>query len=123
MPEHCRHWGFKLHRLPCDGMIETQQPGMQTKPVQRIVAIAIFCIATNGVAHIGSMDTNLVLPSCLQFKLYQRVFRRAIHHIEMSNSQFTAIVVGRRIGHVGLIILQPVLNRTLILFPRIFAVP
>ena len=84
--------GLKLHRLVRHRMIETQQPGVQTETVQRVVAVAVFAIATNGMSHISSMNANLVLTTRLQLKLYQRVVCRAVHHEEMSDSQLATIV-------------------------------
>ena len=43
------------------------------------------------------------------------MFCRSVHHVEMSDSQFATIVVGRRIGHISLIVLQPVLNGAFVL--------
>jgi hypothetical protein len=51
--------------------METKQPGMEAEAMQRIVAIAVFGVATNRMAHISRVDTNLILTACLQLKLYQ----------------------------------------------------
>ena len=42
---------------------------MQAETAYRIVAIAVLRIATDGMAHVGSMDANLILTACLQLKL------------------------------------------------------
>lgn len=59
-------------------MMEAQQPGMQAEAVQRIVTVAILLIATDRMPQIGRMYTNLILTSCLQAELYQRVLCRAV---------------------------------------------
>ena len=40
--ERGRQRGLELHGLTRHGMIEAQQPGMQTKTMQRVVAITIL---------------------------------------------------------------------------------
>ena len=96
-------------------MLEAQQPSMQTQTMQRVVTIAILHVATDGMPHIGSMYTNLVLASCLQLKLHQRVIRGAVQYVKMRNGQLTTIIYWRRIGNIGLVVLQPVLNGTVVL--------
>ena len=56
-----------------DGMIETQDVGMQAKPADDVVAVAIFHIAANGMPHVGRMHANLILAPCLQTIFYQRI--------------------------------------------------
>ena len=84
--------GLKLHALARDGVREAQQPRMQTETVQWVVAIAVLRVATHGMAHIGSMHTDLVLTSGLELELHQRVVGGAVHHKEMGDGQFAAII-------------------------------
>ena len=63
----------KLHRLMCYGVIKTKNVSVQTQTLQRVVAIAIFCIATYRVVYISSVYTYLIFAPCLQLKLYQRM--------------------------------------------------
>ena len=56
-------------------MIETEHVGMQTEAMKGIVAIAILNVATNGVPHIGSMNTYLILATCLELELHKGVSR------------------------------------------------
>jgi hypothetical protein len=57
------------------GMIETEHVGMQTETMKGIVAIAILNVTTDGVPHIGSMNTYLVLATCLELELHKGVSR------------------------------------------------
>ena len=44
---------LKLHPLARHGMREAKQPGMQAQAMKRVVAVAVFRIATDRVTHIG----------------------------------------------------------------------
>ena len=66
------------------------------------------------MSHISRVDTDLVLTTRLQLKLHQRVLRGACHHVVVGHGILTAIIHRRRIGHISLIVLQPVGHRTLI---------
>ena len=88
---------------------------MQAEAVQRVVAVAVFRVAAYGVAHVGGMYTNLVLTASLQLKFHQRVLRGAVERKEVCDSQFAAIVYRTAVGDVGLVVLQPVLYRSLVL--------
>ena len=87
---------------------------MQTKSMQGIVAIAVFGIAANRMPHIGRVDTNLVLAPRFQLKLHERVVRGARQRVVMGDGILTAIIYRRAVGHVGLVVLQPVLDGTLV---------
>ena len=89
-------------------MMEAEQPSMQTQAMQGIVAVAVLRVTTNGVPHISRVHTYLVLTACLELELHQRVLRRAGHHVEMCHCILAAVIGGRRLGHVGLVVLQPV---------------
>ena len=57
----------------CYGVIKTKNVSVQTQTLQRVVAIAIFCIATHRVVYISSVYTYLIFAPCFQLKLYQRM--------------------------------------------------
>ena len=52
-------------------MVEAEHVGMQAETAARVIAIAILDVATYGMAHIGSVNANLVLPARLQLKLHE----------------------------------------------------
>lgn len=104
----------EFHTLAGDGMPETKHAGMEAEAVDGIVAIAVFRVAADGMAHIGGMDANLVFPPRFELILHERMFGRAVEHVEMGDGVFSTVIDGRRIGDVGLVVLQPVGNRTLV---------
>ena len=65
---------------------------MQAEAMNGVVAITIFCVATNGVPHIGRMYANLVLATRLQLIFHKRMFGSAVQYMEMRDSQFATIV-------------------------------
>ena len=67
---------------------------MEAETVQRVVAIAVLRVATNGMAHVGGVDANLILASCLQLKLHERVLGGAVEHMEMGDGELAAIIDG-----------------------------
>ena len=52
-------------------MMEAEQPGMKTKAVQGVVAIAIFRITTDRMAHIRRMYADLILTTCFELELHE----------------------------------------------------
>ena len=86
--------GLKLHPLMCHGMVETEDVSMQTKTVQRVVAIAVFHITANGMPHVGAMHSNLVLTPRLQTELHERVLRGAVERVEMGDGIFATVIDG-----------------------------
>ena len=60
----------------CHGMVETKQESMQAQAVHRVIAVAIFRVATNRMSHVGCMHADLVLAPGLQFEFHQRVLCR-----------------------------------------------
>ena len=65
MTEGSRYHCFKLHTFTRYRMGETEDISMQTEPMERVVAVTIFHIATHRMSHISRMYPYLVLPSCL----------------------------------------------------------
>ena len=89
-----RNGGLEFHALACHGMEEAQQVGVEAEAVDGVVAVAVLDIATYGMAHIGRVYPNLVLASCLQLKLYERVLCCAVENAEMRHGVFATIVYG-----------------------------
>ena len=92
MPESCRNRGLELHALMRHGMMEAEHIGMQTEPVQRVVAVAVLHVAADRMAHVGRVYANLILPSCLQPVFHETVRHRTVEDMEMGDGIFTAIV-------------------------------
>ena len=67
----------------CDGMVETEHIGMEAKPADRIVSVSIFHISTDRMPHVGRVDTYLVFAPGLEPIFHQRMFRRAVEHMEV----------------------------------------
>ena len=76
--------------------------------MQRVVAVAVFHVATNWMSHVCRVYTYLVLATGLELILNERVFCGAIEHLEVCDSIFATIVSWRRICDVCLVVLQPV---------------
>ena len=102
MAELSRNHRLELHRLARHGMVEAQHIGMQTKTVDRVVAVAILDVAAYGMPHIGRVYADLVLAPRLELELHQTVLRGAVEGAEMRNGILSAVVHRRRIGHVCL---------------------
>ena len=60
--------------------------------MQRVVAVAVFHVATNGMSHVCRVYTYLVLATGLKLILNERVFCGAIEHLEVCDSIFATIV-------------------------------
>ena len=67
------------------------------------------------MTHVGGMYASLILSSSLQLELDQGMLGGAAEHMEMADGQLATVVVWRRIGDVGLVVLQPVLYGALVL--------
>ena len=76
----------------CNRMLKAEHIGVQSQTVTRIIAITILRIATNGMTHISRMYADLVLPSCLQLILHQRIAIPALQRMEMRHCILPAIV-------------------------------
>ena len=100
MSEICWNRSLEFHTLMCHGMIETEHIGMQTKTVQRVVAVTILYITTDRMPHICRMNTNLILAPCLQTVLHKTVRNRTVEHTEMRNSISSSVIHRRTVGHV-----------------------
>ena len=82
--------------------------------MDRVVAVAVFYVATHGMSHVGRVDTNLVLAASLQAILYKRVLGSAVEYMIMRYGILAAIVHGRRVGDVSLVVLKPVGNSSVV---------
>ena len=76
----------------CNRMLEAEHIGVQGQTIARIIAITVLRIATNGMTHISRMYADLVLPSCLQFILHQRIAVPALQRMEMRHGVLPPIV-------------------------------
>lgn len=76
-------------------MGEAKEPGVQAEAVQRVIAIAILHVAADRMSHVGRVDANLVLATCLELVLHEGVVGGAVEHMEMGNGELAAIVHGR----------------------------
>ena len=83
--------------------------------MQRVVAVAVFHVATNWMSHVCRVYTYLVLATGLELILYERVFCGAIEHLEVCDSIFATIVSWRRICDVCLVVLQLVGDSAIVL--------
>ncbi len=63
---------------------------MKTKAMYRVVAIAVFYVATYRMSHIGRVYTNLVFPPCLQFVFHKTMLRGAVEHPVMGDGIFSS---------------------------------
>ena len=88
---------------------------METQTVDRIIAIAVFRISAYGMTHIGRVDTDLILTTCLKLEFHEREVRGPVEDMIMGNGIFTAIVDWRGIGDIGLVVLKPVGDGALVL--------
>lgn len=83
---------LKLHGFASGGMEEAEAIGMEAETMDGVVAIAIFYVAANGMAHICGVDTNLILTPRLETKLYKAMVDGATKHAEMANGVFASII-------------------------------
>ena len=83
---------LELHALVGDRMVEAEQESVEAEPVERVVAIAVFHIAADGMPHVGGVDTDLVLAPGLQLELHERVLGGTCERMEMRHRILTAIV-------------------------------
>ena len=96
-------------------MVETEAEGMEAEAANGIVTIAILDIATDGVAEVGSMDTDLILSTGLKFELNQRMSIRAGKDMIVGDGILASVVVRRAVGEVSAVVFEPALYRALIL--------
>ena len=73
-------------------MHHAQHIGMEAESVERIVAVAVFHVATHGMSHVCRMHTDLVLASCFQFKLSEGMVGGTLQHLEMCHGIFSAVI-------------------------------
>ena len=86
-------------------MPEAKHEGMKAETMNRIVAVSVLGIATDRVAHVSRMHTNLILTTGLQLKLYERMLCSPVQHTIMGDGKFSTIIDWRRISHVGTVVL------------------
>lgn len=88
-------------------MMEAELVGVKAETMDRVVAIAVLDVTTDGVVHIGGMNANLVLATCLELELHEGVVVAAPEGGEMGYGKFAAIIYGRGVGEVGFVVLKP----------------
>ena len=67
---------------------------MQAQAMQRMIAVAIFWIATDRMAHVCGVYANLILASCLQLEFHSRVLSRTIHYMPMCDGKLPSVING-----------------------------
>ena len=75
-----------------DGVGEAEHVGMQAKPVQRVVAVAVFHVATYRMSHIGGVNANLVFASRFESILHERVLCGAVENVEVCHCIFPSVI-------------------------------
>lgn len=75
-----------------DRMVEAEEEGMKTQPVNRVIAIAILAVTTYRMPHISGMHADLILAACLQTELHEGVLCGPSKGMEMGDSILSAIV-------------------------------
>ena len=73
-------------------MRKAQKIGMQAKPVNGVVAVAILYISADGMPHVRRMHTNLVLSARFEFLLYKRVLCGPVQNMKVCHGIFAAII-------------------------------
>ena len=90
--ELIRNWSFKLHWLMRHWMIEAEHISMQAKTAAWVITVSVLDVATDRMAHICCMYTNLVLSTRLQLIFYQGMLGSALQCMEVGYCIFAAIV-------------------------------
>lgn len=90
--EGCRYRRREVHAFARHGMGEAQHIGMQTEAMQRVVAIAIFDVAADWMAHVGRMYTYLVLASGFKLVFNKRVLGSAVENMVVGHRIFATVV-------------------------------
>ena len=116
---HCsdeliRNWSFKLHWLMSHRMIEAEHISMQAKTAAWVITVSVLDVATDRMAHICCMYTNLVLSTRLQLIFYQGMLGSALQCMKVGYCIFAAIVCFAGISNICLVVLQPVGNGSLV---------
>ncbi len=86
-------------------MIEAELIGVETQTAKRIVAVAVFHVATDRVTHVGGMDTYLVLAARLKTIFNKRMVDGARKGVEMGHGIFASVVERRGKGDISLVVL------------------
>lgn len=77
-----------------DGVSEAEHIGVEAETAYGIVAIAILDVATDGMAQIGAVDTDLILSACLQAVFYQGMGGGAVEDVVMGDGIFAPLSTG-----------------------------
>lgn len=105
----------ELHRLVGHRMVEAKYVGMEAQASDRIIAIAVFDVATDRMPHVGGVHAYLVLASRLQFEFHERVLSAAVERIEVGDGQFAVSLPLTAVGDIGPILFEPAGDGALVL--------
>lgn len=105
----------ELHRLVGNRVIEAKHVGMETETSDRIIAIAVFDVAADRMPHVGGVHTYLVLASCLQFELHERMVPAAVERIEVGDSQLAITLPLTAVGNISPVLFEPTGDGALVL--------
>ena len=71
-----------------DGVGEAEHIGVEAETAYGVVAIAILDVATDGMAQVGAVDTDLILSARLQSVFYQGMGCGAVEDVVMGDGIF-----------------------------------
>lgn len=77
-----------------DGVGEAEHIGVEAETAYGIVAIAILDVATDGMAQVGAVDTDLILSARLQSVFYQGMGCGAVEYMVMGDGIFAPLSTG-----------------------------
>lgn len=77
-----------------DGVGEAEHIGVEAETAYGIVAIAILDVATDGMAQIGAVDTDLILSARLQSVFYQGMGCGAVEDVVMGDGILPPLSTG-----------------------------
>lgn len=78
-----------------DGVGEAEHIGVEAETAYGIVAIAILDVATDGMAQVGAVDTDLILSARLQSVFYQGMGCGAVEYMVMGDGIFAPLSTGK----------------------------
>lgn len=105
----------ELHWLVCHWMVEAEHVGMEAQASDRIIAIAVFDVATDRMSHVSGVHTYLVLASRLQFEFHERMLSAAVERIEVGDGQFAVSLPLTAVGDIGPVLFEPAGDGALVL--------
>lgn len=73
-------------------MVEAKPVSVKAQTVKRVVAIAIFCVATNRMPDVCRMHPDLILTPGLKLKLNERMIGGTRQYVEMRHGILSTVV-------------------------------